>query len=143
MKERGPGAGLLGLGLLLLGSGCVDTSPLHYVAPGRDAGATTADAAPDSSVMASCRRCLTDQAGGCGAEATACTLDAKCPVALECLIESVCFRYSRTEDKLACATACFDRYDLKAATDPAIAILIQLNACTESGGACAGACSGG
>lgn len=120
--------------VLLVGvTGCVDTSPVDYVAPSYEAGVPD-----DGGAIRACRECLSRENGPCTADYEACADDSKCQPALECIIELKCFAFAQIQDKLACGAPCIAKYDLNSATDPTVAMLIPINACTA--GPCLDAC---
>jgi hypothetical protein len=112
-------------------SGCVDTSPV-VVREDRDAAALV-----DAGAIAACRACIMGDGAPCRAAYDGCVAVPSCPEFLECAFELACFAPPAIEDRITCSQPCLTKYGI-VSTSPAIAPIVQLNLCSQSG--CREAC---
>jgi hypothetical protein len=118
-------------GLVVASSGCVDTSPIVIR---EDLDAT---APPDASFVAACRACIMDEGAPCRSVYDTCVAVPNCAEFLECAFEFACFAPPALEDRITCSQPCLNQYGI-VSTSPAIAPIVQLNLCSQSG--CRDAC---
>jgi len=117
---------------------CVDTTPLPYHAPSRDAdaGGPTIDA----SIRSACRACVLSGDPTC--EYSACTADERCVAFSDCLFELGCFSHPELQDRIACGQPCFEQVGIQTNDDPALVLTLPINGCTSPSNVCGEVCVG-
>jgi hypothetical protein len=109
---------LVALGLVaLLLPRCVDTSALDYVA---------SEAAPDATTSPACVECMTAQQGPCWQAYEPCSV---CVDVMQSLIDIGCLTSPVPIDRITCGLPCLDKSGVKAADDPTVLALAQINLC--------------
>jgi hypothetical protein len=109
-------------------AGCVDTAPLALTDPARDAGST--DGSADAPIDTPCRRCIVEPGSPCFAPYERCLSTPLCPELTACFFERHCFEVPKFDDRVACATPCFERTGILVGDDPVVDLALEINACT-------------
>jgi hypothetical protein len=117
-------------------AGCVDTTPLDFVAPEHEAG--IGDGSASDGPIATCRHCVVDEGQPCRSVYDTCTAEPLCPEAFECLLLKGCFALPTFEARITCGLPCLEEVGLKVGSDPAVLALADVNTCTI--GPCAAEC---
>jgi len=114
---------------------CVDTSPLSFHE--QEAGVSDG-AVGDGAVIRKCRECIAGDGAPCRPEYDSCTQAAKCPPALDCLLDTGCFEFANFSDRIKCGLPCLQAQGVFSGTDPATTALGQINVCIVA--SCSKAC---
>jgi hypothetical protein len=124
-------------------AGCVDTTPVDYVAPdGGQADGGDAGTLPDAAgLIDACRQCATT--GACKAQYDTCAQDPKCKQLEVCAIDTYCLNYSLTNvaGLPPCVTGCANDAGILNQSDPSIDPFIPFLLCAQNADQCGSVCN--
>jgi hypothetical protein len=135
----------------MLGSGCVDLSPVTYKASdaGQDSGTPNSQDAGDASQpvdgatdpVARCRMCV--ETGPCTAAFATCHADAKCAIFAECMTETLCWSsmIADLSNVPVCVTDCGGRAMFTSQVDPSTQLIVPLLICAQDSAQCGSDCA--
>jgi hypothetical protein len=122
-------------------SGCVDTSPVDFVADASHADADAGSAVDAAALTAACQQCL--DAGACQMEYAACEQSPKCGAFVNCLSAAYCLNYSLIDltNFPACSVNCGAEAGISGQSDPSIGVFVPVILCAQNPAGCGPSCN--